>query len=182
MDRNHLIRDRLNVMHNSRAHAIQERKNRRAAVKKTAMSSRISLLSGITASSSGSSGSGSTITQESITRPRVRNPKGDIKSKGKRQSTVAKSTSTEGKNSPRKNKGPIDVFAFLDKDQSRTSLVQKRSKDGRSSHQLETPNTVHDASASATGLFSAIHFRYVSMSSVVAGEVEEDTRWKEEMA
>ena len=141
-----MIKDSLNVMHNSRAHAIQERKNRRAAVKRTAMSSRISLLSGITASSSGSSGSGSTVTQESITRPRVRNSKGDIKSKGKRQSTVVESTSTEGKNSQRKSKGAIDVFAFLDKDQSRASLVQKRTKNGRSTHQPETPNTVHDDS------------------------------------
>ena len=133
-------------MLSSRAHIMQERKNRRAAAKKTAMSSRISLLSGITASSSGSSGSGSTVTQESITRPRVRNSKGDVKSKGKRQSTLVEGTSTKGKTTPRKNKGAIDVFAFLDKDQSRASLVQKRTKNGRSTHQEEPPNIVHDDS------------------------------------
>lgn len=133
-------------MLSSRAHTIQERKNRRVTVKRTATSSRVSLLSGITASSSGSSGSGSTVTQESITRARVRNSKGDVKSKGKRQSTVVEGTSTKGKTTPRKSKPAIDVFAFLDKDQSRASLVQKRTKHGRSTHQEETPNTVHDDS------------------------------------
>ncbi|ERF69783.1 hypothetical protein EPUS_07039 [Endocarpon pusillum Z07020] len=133
-------------MLSSRAHTVQERKNRRVAVRRTAMSSRISLLSGITASSSGSSGSGSTVTQESITRPRVRNSKGDAKPKGKRQSTVVEATSTKGKTTPRKSKGAIDVFAFLDKDQSRASLVQKRTKNARTTHQEEIPNTVHDDS------------------------------------
>jgi hypothetical protein len=109
-------------------HATQDRKIRRAAVKKAAHSSRVSLLSAITATSSGSSGSGSTITQESLSRPRVRNVKGDLASKGKRQKTVAEGKATKGKTLPRKDKGDFDVFAFLDKDQSRASLVEKRAK------------------------------------------------------
>jgi hypothetical protein len=54
--------------------------------------------------------------------------KGDLASKGKRQRTVAEGKATKGKTLPRKGKGEIDVFAFLDKDQSRASLVEKRTK------------------------------------------------------
>jgi hypothetical protein len=110
------------------SHATQDRRIRRGAVKKAAHSSRVSLLSATTATSSGSSGSGSTITQESLSRPRVRNLKGDLAPKGKRQRTVAEGKATKGKTLPRNGKGDIDVFAFLDKDQSRASLVEKRAK------------------------------------------------------
>ena len=54
--------------------------------------------------------------------------KGDLASKGKRQRIVAEGKATKGKTLPRKGKGDIDVFAFLDKDQSRASLVEKRAK------------------------------------------------------
>jgi hypothetical protein len=117
-------------MLSSGTHAIQDKKSKRSAIKKAALSSRVSLLSGITASSSGSSGSGSTVTQESITRPRVRNSKGHVNVKGKRQRGVANGTSRRETSLPRKSRGEIDVFSFLDKDQSRVSLVEKQARDG----------------------------------------------------
>lgn len=132
-------------MLSSGAHAIQDRKNRRAAVKRAAMSSRVSLLSGVTASSSGSSGSGSTITQESLSRPRVRSSKDNANSKGKRQRASASGPSTKGWDSPRKSKGVIDVFAFLEKDQSRASLVQQRNKSGLCDHN-DTKYPTHEDS------------------------------------
>lgn len=115
-------------MLSSGAHSIQDRKNRRAAVKRAALSSRVSLLSAVTASSSGSSGSGSTITQESVSRPRSRSSKGNGSSKGKRQRAAASGSSIKERTSPRKGRGVIDVFDFLDKDQSRASLAQKTGK------------------------------------------------------
>jgi len=134
----------IGVMLSSGAHAIQERRNRRAAVRKAALSSRVSLLSGITASSSGgSSGSGSTITQESVSRPRVESSRDHSNSKGKRQRATASSTSTKGKNSPRKSKGVIDVFAFLEKDGSRVSLAQQRARSGPNADQDGTKCPTH---------------------------------------
>lgn len=105
----------------------QDRRNKRAAIKKAALSSKLSLVSGVTQSSSGSSGSGSTVTQESISRSRTKASKGIVSSKGKKQKPTAKGTAAKQSDSPRKGKGAIDVFAFLDKDQSRASLVQKQS-------------------------------------------------------
>lgn len=133
-------------MLSSGAHSAQDRRNKRAAVKKAALSSRVSLLSAITASSSGSSGSGSTITQESVSRPRVRGPKSNVNSKGKRQRTAASSTSTKEKSAPRESKGIIDVFTFLEKDQSHSSLVQQRSRSGSTGDQAGTKYPTHDVS------------------------------------
>jgi hypothetical protein len=130
----------------SGAHTTQDRRIRRAAVKKAALSSRVSLLSSLTASSSGSSGSGSTITQESISRPRVRSSKNNVAPKDRRQRMVADSTSVKGKPSPRKSKGVIDVFAFLDKDQSRASLIQKQAKSGPDAIEGGTKYAAHDDS------------------------------------
>jgi hypothetical protein len=133
-------------MLNSGARATQDRRVKRVGVKKAASSSRISLLSGITTSSSGSSGSGSTITQESVSRPRVRSSKENGNQKDKRQRPNSKSASTKGRSSPRKSKGIIDVFAFLDKDESRTSLVQQRVRSGPRADRDGINYTTHDDS------------------------------------
>lgn len=123
-----------------------DKRNKRAPVKRAAMSSRLSLLSGITASSSGSSGSGSTITQESISRPRVRKAKGTANQKGRRQRPVDNSVSAKGRTSPREDKGAIDVFAFLEKDQSHASLVDSRNEGGPASRKDGPGSSPHDDS------------------------------------
>jgi hypothetical protein len=130
----------------SGAHVLQDRRNRRIAVKKAASSSRVSLLSGVTASSSGSSGSGSTITQESVSRPRLRNAKTNSNPKGKRQKTATNGAFTKERNSPRKSKGGINVFAFLDNDQSRASLIQKYGKSAPVSDHEASVNSGHEES------------------------------------
>lgn len=126
--------------------ATPDKRVRRVAVRKAALSSRVSLLSGTTTSSSGSSGSGSTITQESISRPRPRNPKENGGQRGKRQKPVSNAVSSKRKSSPRKGNGIIDVFAFLDKDASRSSLVPQRSKSGSSADRDDTKYAIQDDS------------------------------------
>ena len=130
----------------SGTHARHERRGRRVAARKSALSSRVSLLSGVTASSSGSSGSGSTITQESISRPHVRSSKANLNAKGKRQSALADGTFTKGRTTPRRSKRAMDVFTFLDKDQSRVSLDSKHVKKGPTTNQHGKRYSPHDDS------------------------------------
>jgi hypothetical protein len=133
-------------MLNSGALSTQDRKPRRAGVRKAAMSSRISLLSGVTASSSGSSGSGSTITQESVSRPRARSSKNSVNAKLKRQRAAAAGTSRKDRSPQGKGKGIIDVFEFMEKDQSRASLVQQRARSGAGIDRDVTKYHAHDES------------------------------------
>jgi hypothetical protein len=124
------------------AYGTYDRRNRRSAAKKSAMSSRVSLLSAVTTSSSGSSGSGSTITQESISRPRHKAPK------GKRVPDMEERTSAKGLSTSRRTRGGsgVDVFAFLDSNQSRTSLAQRSPPKTPASSQDDIKASVQDDS------------------------------------
>ena len=101
------------------------RVKRRPYQQRAASSSRSSIYSGITQHSSSSSGSGSTITQESVTRSRARRFKPLLESRSRKSRAKDRSGSTASsiRSSERSSKSRLDVFAFLDADQSRTSLI-----------------------------------------------------------
>ena len=113
-------------MFNSSRGPSHDRRSRRASIRKAALSSRGSLFSGVTTSSGGSSGSGSTITQESVSRSRRAARANASLVQNKEQAaplTIARRQST-GSTTAEGSPIPIDVFAFLEHDPSRPSVAE----------------------------------------------------------
>ena len=104
---------------------IDEKRGRKFSSRKAASASRISLLSGITALSGDSSGSGSTITQESVSRARngVRPSSNQKQTKRKAVNLTTRRRATSS-SSNASSSSSVDVFAYLDRSGSRVSLSQ----------------------------------------------------------
>jgi len=96
-----------------------DRRGKRSPSKKTTLSSRVSLLSAITTSSGGSSKSGSTVTQEAVSRSRHVSNEGLTSRQPKRKAAPVKGHRRQSTGSISTVPAPctVDVFAFLDSDQ-----------------------------------------------------------------
>lgn len=96
------------------------KRSRRSRVKKVALSSRISLISGLTTSSGDSSGSTATITQESISRSSRPLRRASTMRTYTRKDSSSSSSPTSSSRRDSKGSLPdnIDVFDFLDKGQA----------------------------------------------------------------
>lgn len=90
------------------------------------MSSRLSILSGITTSSGDSSGSGSTITQDSLSRSRRLAKDEPTLKQSKRRSLPVKNPRRQstGSMSADSSSRPIDVFAYLDRGQPSLPIAE----------------------------------------------------------
>ena len=117
-----------------------DRRSQRSSLRKAALSSHVSLFSGITTSSGGFSGSGSTIIRESVPPSRrAARASMSLRQTKERAATppIARRQSTgsiKTENSPT----TIDVFAFLEHDPSRPSTTQPN---------VDSPNTVRQSCA-----------------------------------
>ena len=163
-------------MFTSSYNGIHDRRDRRPSIEKAAMSSRVSLLPGITASSGRSSGSSSTITQDSTRRSQSRAFKsshGNLRSKKQKASKPVAEQQDTGRISLRSSCPKIDVFAFLDNNDSRVSLAQTTdSSSFRPSDPAKVAHLHHDDSDMESSTRSHHSDSGVSMTDGSPGPID----------
>ena len=123
-------------------------RGRRPTHRKNAVSSRVSLFSGITTSSGGSSGSGSTITPESVSRSRrAGRTNASLRQTNEQpaQVTIARRQST-GSIATATSPNAIDVFAFLEHDASSSFAAELDADSHHAVRQIHSFTPLHEES------------------------------------